>query len=238
LGSLLEEEQREKICQKQNIRRDDSIIFGICEGLLADNHLSVEEIDFLSQWLGANWAIQQEYPWCDLASIICDILEDGKIEESERSHLQKAIEGILGKNTEGYEKGVICLPYSKESIVFEGNSFCFTGKFEFFKRKELAEMVKSIGGVFVEKPKPVDEIRTGRAVKNPNYLVVAKTTTRDWINTSYGRKIQGVMENNKNLELMKKPPFEQTKIIHESWFFECFNKALKNETNKELGFAR
>lgn len=94
------------------------------------------------------------------------------------------------------------LPIEKDlkTIEFENKSFCLTGTFSsaYGDRKQLANVIKDKGGIMKDSvPKFLD------------YLVIGEFGNSDWIHASYGRKIEKVMENQKD-------SYCKTKIISES----------------------
>lgn len=64
-------------------------------------------------------------------------------------------------------------------INFEGSQFCLTGAFIYGTRTECKSVVQSQGGIIHK-----DVIRA------TNYLVVGTLASRDWKNTTHGRKIE------------------------------------------------
>ena len=71
-------------------------------------------------------------------------------------------------------------------MEYEGKRFCFTGTFEWGKRKDCEEKVKNLGG------------RLGGINKSLDYLVVGKYESESWIHGQYGRKIEKAMELRQN----------------------------------------
>ena len=93
------------------------------------------------------------------------------------------------------------LPIEKdlESIEFDNKSFCLTGKFSsaYGNRKAIENIIKDKGGEVKETvPQSLD------------YLVIGELGNTDWVHSTFGRKIQTVLEN-------KKKEYCKTKILSE-----------------------
>lgn len=88
-------------------------------------------------------------------------------------------------------------------IVFQGCSFCFTGKFDGLSRNDCEYVTEYLGGSLA------------KASFGLNYLIVAGTANPHWAQQNFGRKIQTVMKNNSREECQYEPQLK-TKIISES----------------------
>lgn len=172
---------------KERAGRDISEMLGLVKGLLADGLLVDSEILAMKQWLAAHRDVESE--WCvrTLSTRIKNILADGKITEEERSDLYDTLNQLTGGGI-----GVICgeplatgLPVQKEhpEVSFRGRIFVFTGKFAFGPRKKCEEVTAMAGGVC----RP-------RVTNNTDYLVIGTFASRDWIEASYGTKIESAVE--------------------------------------------
>src|SRR6187431_3677078 len=64
-------------------------------------------------------------------------------------------------------------------ILFEGASFCLTGKSHRYVRKDFESLILSLGG-FV----------SGSVSKNINYLVIGSEGNPSWAYACYGRKVE------------------------------------------------
>lgn len=88
-------------------------------------------------------------------------------------------------------------------IVFQGCSFCFTGKFDGLSRNDCEYVTEYLGGSLA------------KASFGLNYLIVSGTANPHWAQQNFGRKIQTVMKNNSRKECQYEPQLK-TKIISES----------------------
>lgn len=163
--------------------RDISEMLGLVKGLLADGHVSGEETLLLHDWLDSHPDAVEAWPANMLADRLARIMSDGHIDEEERTDLAELLNQLVGG-----EAGVIDdeqaaseLPIDRPppEVSFPDSVFVFTGKFAFGPRKDCERQVESLGG-----------IPERRITRRSNYLVIGTFGSRDWIQTSYGRKIE------------------------------------------------
>jgi NAD-dependent DNA ligase len=178
------------------LKRSCESLLGICSGLLADGHLSDEEIRFLDTWLADNDDISTTWPGEVICARIRDVLADGVITDDEREHLTTTLTDLLGGTLEetGATSGMATrLPIDDvESIELSGRSFCFTGSFLYGTRKVCEEAVKKKGGV------AISSVRV-----DLNYLVIGTLASREWAHTSHGRKIEKAIDyKNKGRQIL------------------------------------
>jgi NAD-dependent DNA ligase len=86
-------------------------------------------------------------------------------------------------------------------IVFHENTFCFTGPARSGPRKKLNEIVVNLGGI------PKNSIAF-----NLNYLVIGAQSSPCWAYSTYGRKIEQVLQYRKE--------GSETTILHENDFIQ------------------
>lgn len=111
---------------------------------------------------------------------------DGVVTEEERADLQDALTALARNdftNTGAAAPDGPALPVDDSALIqFPDMTFCFTGQFLFGTRSACERAVTELGGV------PVDTVG-----KRLNYLVIGTLVSPDWINTTYGRKIEKAM---------------------------------------------
>jgi len=66
-------------------------LLGLARGLLADQELSDDEINFLNEWLEERYQMTASFPGNVIHKRIKEVLEDGVITEEERSHLVETL---------------------------------------------------------------------------------------------------------------------------------------------------
>jgi len=168
------------------LKRSCESLLGICTGLLADNHLSDNEIHFLDTWLADHDDIANTWPGEILVKRIRSVLADGIIDEDEREYLRSTLSDLIGGVLEetGATFGISTqLPLdSVDDIQIEDHSFCFTGNFLYGTRAACHKAT---------------EDRAGKVSKSVlmslDYLVIGTMTSREWAHTSHGRKIEKAM---------------------------------------------
>jgi hypothetical protein len=163
--------------------RDICELLGLAKGLVADGVVTDDEARLLRDWTRRHpdahdyWAV----------SALCTRLEkafsDGVIDEAERLDLAELLEALVGG-----QAGVIAgadapteLPLDRPPprIDWPASVFVFTGKFAFGPRKDCERQVHRLGG-------DCDPSITQRT----NYLIIGTFGSRDWVHTSFGRKIE------------------------------------------------
>jgi len=169
------------------LKRSCESLLGICSGLLADGHLSDEEIRFLDTWLADNGDIAYSWPGEVIVKRIRDVLADGVVTEDERDYLKSTLSDLIGGTLEesGATSGVSTrLPIDEvEEILIEGNSFCFTGSFLYGTRNACHKAIEERGGT-----------ASGSVKVSLNYLVIGTLASREWAHTSHGRKIEKAID--------------------------------------------
>lgn len=94
---------------------------------------------------------------------------------------------------------------NKCTIQFKGRKFCFTGPARTGSRKELKKIVSETGGA-----------SSDRVVRHLDYLVIGAQSSPCWAYSTYGRKIEQVINYRKkgdNITILHEDDFiEQAKI--------------------------
>jgi predicted RNA-binding Zn-ribbon protein involved in translation (DUF1610 family) len=169
------------------LARNTSEALGVLRGAIADGHVSNEEISFLGAWLITNREFAETWPFNELCAKVSEILQRGRVLESDRSSLYSLIERITGEQerVEQFENTPTTLPITDPApaIVFEDREFVLTGKFECGPRKQVEAEIKLRGGRCADSV----TLRT-------HYLVIGSLSSRDWRNTAWGNKIEKAAE--------------------------------------------
>ncbi len=162
-------------------------LFGILSGIVSDGELNDKEILYLKTWLDEHRQIEREYPASIVFRRVHEVLIDGVITPSERTHLLEELKILSGND---FSNTGAAMPEQIESIfdndpmvIFDKNEFVFTGDFLFGTRVACEEAV----------------VRRGAVVKSyvtqkTNYLVIGTRSSPDWITANFGRKIQKAAE--------------------------------------------
>lgn len=163
-------------------------LMGICSGLVADDNLNNKEISYLQNWIIDHQSIRDQWPVSAIHFKIQEILADGIITDEERDELVKRLQELTGNffsDTGAAATEGPTLPLDDDpSIFFNGMSYCFTGEFLYGTRAACERILMKLGGT------PQDNV-----TKKLNYLVIGSRCNPDWINESYGRKIEAAMNH-------------------------------------------
>lgn len=184
-AGMLPEEQRKIYGALRNheLTRATQSLIGICSGITADGALQDRELQFLSTWLTQNPNVTAVWPGSEIAARIRDVMADGIVTADERADLLLMLQNISGNffsDTGAASEDGPALPLDDDpSIFFKNMSFCFTGQFIFGTRAKCERAVLARGGM------PIDGV-----TKRLNYLVIGTMIAPQWINTTYGRKIE------------------------------------------------
>jgi hypothetical protein len=167
--------------------RDVSEVLGLTKGLLADGHVTTEEALYLRHWVANHLDAADRWPVKPLCERLKHIFADGVIDEAERADLTDLLTSIAG-GTAGVIQGedaatTLPLDVPPPAIVWTGAVFVFTGKFAFGTRSCCEKEVERLGGVCE------DDV-----TKRTRYLVLGTFGSRDWAQTSFGRKIEAAVK--------------------------------------------
>ncbi len=169
---------------------DINLLIGLCKGLIADRNLSECEIKYLNWWLTVNGTLKNNYPGKHIYECVTKVLADGVITSEESSFLYNELVEFTGCDIDsGVVDGITTkLPTENvDSSAISGSTFCLTGKFLSGKRADIAVKIEVSGGII------------DKAVRQKtNFLVVGTLSSRDWIYSSYGRKIEQTLEWKEN----------------------------------------
>lgn len=158
-------------------------LVGLCRGILVDGHVSDEEVVALEQWCQANPQVVKTWPGDVVANRVARILEDGVIDEEERTDLKDLLEKLTGQ-VDANVDAPTTLPLSDPApeITVTGNSYCFTGTFAYGRRKDCEAAIQSAGGTI---SKSVN--------RSLNFLVIGSRITPAWVHSTHGRKIEAAV---------------------------------------------
>lgn len=167
--------------------RDLSELLGLAKGLLADGEITKEEANHLNNWIASHPAAVEQWPVNRLAERLSRIYQDGHADDDERADLAGLLESLVG-GTAGVvlgEDAATELPLDDPppTIVWPGSIFVFTGKFAYGTRASCERCIASLGAL---------SERT--ITKRTTYLVIGTFGSRDWVHTSFGRKIQKAVD--------------------------------------------
>ena len=160
-------------------------LLGLARGLLADGSLSDGEIGCLRDWLSSNGVINDQPLIRDLYVRISEVLQDGSVDDDERAELFETLKALTGDPAELGEMLKpttlpLCEPAPK--LWFESHVYCFTGTFNYGRRKECQAAVITRGG------------SAGGLSRKTNVLVIGAYVTESWKHSSFGNKIAQAWE--------------------------------------------
>ncbi|GAA4379630.1 BRCT domain-containing protein [Hymenobacter koreensis] len=165
-------------------------LVGLCTGILADGEVSEREAVFFAEWVRKHAAEEPVWPLTAVLHRVERIFEDGVCDAEERAELQEVMEQLCGfaqapTPTAETRSTVLplCVP-QPHPLVFADKQFVVTGKFAFGARTAVFEAIDALGG----------QATDASPTRSTDYLVVGVFASRDWINTSHGRKIEKAVQ--------------------------------------------
>ncbi|GAB2791492.1 BRCT domain-containing protein [Dyella kyungheensis] len=163
-------------------------LIGICRGILADGAVNRSEAAFLLDWLERHREFAETFPFSTLYPRVRDAMHDGVLDPDEQRDLLDALSATVGGEVVSPSSGNSLsteLPFDNPfpTILHSASVFVVTGVFSYGKRRAVCEAIESRGGAV-------------RAAVSPktDYVVVGEVGSRDWLHSSYGRKIQEAAE--------------------------------------------
>ena len=176
-----------KALNARQLTKSAQVLLGIVTGMVSDGDLNDAKITFLNAWMNDNHEVTQSWPGSVIAGRLREALSDRIITTDERKHLVDTLQGIVGNqfsDTGSVSTEVASLPYDECSgLTLAGKSLCMTGEFMYGTRADCERVSVKAGAI------PLDGV-----TKNLHYLVIGTRVSPHWVNTSYGRKIQKVLE--------------------------------------------
>jgi len=156
-------------------------LLGIAQGLIADNTLNRDEVEFLGRWLTANYQLTENPLIGSLLTRVREMLSDGHMDSDESKELIETLKQFSGGNFEhGEQRKSNTLPFTQPAplVTFPEKSFCLTGTFARGSRRDCEQELTKRGAVVAP------------LTKKTNYLVVGTYVTESWVTSTYGQKIQ------------------------------------------------
>ena len=167
--------------------RDISELLGLAKGMLADGSVNEQEARSLHAWASNHPENLSKWPLSLIFSRLQQIFADGKVDADEREELKDLLSSLVGGTESiilGYEAATT-LPLDNPAplICWHEEVYVFTGKFAYGTRAHCLQEVTSRGGRCED-----------NVTRNTTFLVLGTFGSRDWRQTSYGRKIERAVD--------------------------------------------
>ncbi len=161
-------------------------LIGICRGVIADGRVDEQEAIFIGQWIESHREIADKWPVNVLYARLTEMLRDGILSRDEQGDLLETLRALTGDNgmlSADDKSTTLPLNVPAPKLVFEGKSFCLTGRFVFGDNLECEEVIVQMGGEVVPSP-----------TRTTDYLVIGELCSPDWSHTTFGRSIEKAIE--------------------------------------------
>ena len=161
-------------------------LIGLCEGLAADRKVGPKETEILCTWIAKyqheikNSLIDQ---WCGkVQAVLAEDLSDEQRSQKLLLEFDHLIGGEM-KMGEGPKSTTTPLDNPPPAVIFKDQAFCLTGDFVFGERHSCAAAIIERGGRVVQSPS-----------RKTDYLVIGTQANPQWVQTSFGRKVEKAAE--------------------------------------------
>ncbi|HOV98212.1 MAG TPA: BRCT domain-containing protein [Bacteroidota bacterium] len=173
------------------IDTDSSIneFIGFLKGITGDNEISQEEFSKLRDYLSKYNHILNKWPFDLLYQAINDILHDNNISKSELMELCSLIQQVTGTSFTKYGDAIggATTMFDAPVPTFSEKNVCLTGQFISGTRSAIKKQIESLGAILQE-----------NVTLKTDILIIGTLSSRDWIHTSTGRKIEKAIELKKS----------------------------------------
>ena len=170
------------VLQHMRSERDLQEMLGIAKGILMDGVVTDDEVRNFLSWCDRRPQVVSRWPGNQLHRRLVAILEDGVVDERERTELAEILGGLVG-GTLGLHgtETPSSLPFTRPvpKVEIAGRTFVFSGKFAFGPRPVCEAVTVSMGGLVAP-----------RVTRRTDYLIVGTFVSRDWRHGAFGRKIE------------------------------------------------
>ncbi len=135
---------------------DQSIaeMLSVIRKVLADGVVTEEEASALSVWTTGHPEVVEAWPGKVLVHRLKRIFQDGKVDEVERTDLQRLLKSLAvgdwGIRGGGGDSGGLPLTDPPPVLVFPGGKFAFSGEFAFGPREACEAAVIALGGTVTQ----------------------------------------------------------------------------------------
>ena len=156
----------------------------VLTAISCDGFLSVEEINFLIDWMNNNSALKGNFPYDRIYNKLVDVLEDGIVTQQEHDELLQ-----LFQTANNPVDSVSC---SCDCLELTGKNICLSGEFNHGSKDQVSALLTQKGA----------NIQSS-VTKKTNIVVVGGQGNSNWVAGNYGTKIKKALEfQSKGLGIM------------------------------------
>lgn len=185
-GQLTEEAFHNRVGGERIAARQIDELIGLARGIACDGVVRQSEAEFLQKWLAANASISDQPVVRTLYQRVNEVLADGVLDSEEAADLLHTLNCFSDRDFElGEVLKSTSLPLCDPPptpLLFKGQSYCFTGTFNYGSRSLCEGAVAERGG------------KAGSLTQKTNVLVIGLYATESWKHSSFGNKILKAVE--------------------------------------------
>ena len=171
-------------------RADLQRLTAIIDGIGADGIVNEKELAGLSDWLDEHSHLRRSWPYEEILSIVTGVFADGRIEATELKLLENFLAEVsaVGTSVHSTTTGgetlslITGLCAVCPEVLFEGRTFCLSGRFSRFSSKELAHKILAAGARIASEVDP-----------QVDYLIIGADGNPCWTYACYGRQVENAV---------------------------------------------
>ena len=174
----------------KELKRRVNEFYGFCAGIACDGVITTEEALVLVDRIRLDPELSEGDRVQELNAAALSAISAGDVGRADSEKVRDRIACLVGDSfvdtgmaTYGSVGSMEGAGRNARHIVFHERTFVITGKLGMGPKKAVGEMIEERGGIYAE-----------RLTSETDYLVVASVASRDWTQSSEGRKIQQALE--------------------------------------------
>ncbi|MCG9881660.1 MAG: BRCT domain-containing protein [Bacteroidia bacterium] len=159
------------------------ILIGIICGIIADDHININEFIQLEKWMAENTNLAGTFPYDEIKRTL--ELKNTSFLQEHLLNLKQIFESFTSEDSDNSNNNLIKFLeenlYQNE-VFFDNMNFCVTGKSGIYLRKDIELMILERGGKICGVSKKLD------------YLVICNEKSNAWTLGVYGNKIEKLIK--------------------------------------------
>lgn len=159
------------------------ILIGIICGIIADDHVNINEFVQLEKWMNENSNLSGTFPYDEIKRTL--EFKDTSYLQEHLLNLKQLFESFTTDNSDNSNNTLIEFlekNLHQTEVVFDNMNFCVTGKSGIYLRKDIELMILERGGKICGVSKKLD------------YLVICNEKSNAWTLGVYGNKVEKLIK--------------------------------------------
>ena len=161
------------------------VLTGLLHGIASDGVINDMEFGYLSNWLNENQFLSKTWLFDELHELVRDSVENRIVNYKKIIKLSDIVCSDMGDSDNSKLIETIKMDTLAKEILVTQKVFCITGNSLYNSRKEIAKMIEDKGGIVQDS-----------VSSKIHYLVICDEKNSCWAFSSYGRKVEKVLQLN------------------------------------------